>query len=94
VTEMQRLILRYVKSLQDILNMDSVEGSAPGPELAQNNRSAPGTGSATGTEFRLDEGRFPEVRSSFIPRKCTKKELEMAMREYLGHHYRMCICQW
>lgn len=88
ITEMQRLILRYVKSLQDMLNTHSHRRAAPGMG------SAPGQGSAPGIYIRLTPAGFPELLPSFSARGCTKKQLESLMRQYLAHHYRMFVGPW
>lgn len=86
---MQRLVLLYVKSLQDMVNRESVVGGA-GP--APGTKSALGTKSAPGTHLQLNEAGFPEVLASFDAHKCSKRELEILMRQYLSHHYRMFVC--
>ena len=89
VTEMQWSILCYVKSLHDMLNINAVEGPAPGHDSAQGVQSAPGKGSAIRTHLKPNKVRFPELLPSFSPRKCTKKALEILMRQNLAHHYHM-----
>ena len=91
VTEMQWSILHYIKSLQDMLSIDTGGGPALGLSglgSAHGFESAPETRLAPGTYLRLNEAGFLELLPSFFPQKCTKKELEILMRQYLSHHYR------
>ena len=84
---MQQSILRYVKSLQDMLSIDTGGGLALGLGLAHGFGSAPETGPALGTYLRLNEAGFLELLSSSFLQKCTKKELNILMRQYFSHHY-------
>ena len=93
VTEMQQSILCYMKLLQDILSTDTGERPAPGLGLAHGIGSHE-TESAPGTHLRLNKAGFPELLPSFSPQKCTKRGLEILMRQYLSHHHCKFVYHW
>ncbi len=79
VTEMKRLVLLYVKGLQDMLN--------PGSHVDL-------TESAPTTKFEMESG-FPKLPPSLNYSGWSKKQLEVLMRSYLSHHYSRSVyhCQ-
>ena len=72
VTEMQRSILCYMKSLQDMLSTDTGERLAPGLGSAHGIGSAPEMELAPGTHLRLNEAGFPEL-PHFLHRNVPKR---------------------
>ena len=71
-TDIKRLVLNYVKSLQGMLQ-----------EAAGNPGTAP---MASKTKIVLDNG-FPKLPRPFDVDKYNKKELENLYRDYIGSHY-------
>ena len=69
-----------------MLSIDTGGRPALGLGLAHGFGLAPEMGLA-GTYLRLNEAGFPESLPSFFLQKCTKKELEILIRQYLSHHY-------
>jgi hypothetical protein len=74
VTEMKRLIIGYVKTLQGMLN-PTVDGLGSGP--------------STEMPTLETEGELPKVPAAFQPESQSKNVLATVFKNYLSEHYCM-----
>ena len=77
--EMKRLVIRYVHSVQEMLNSAGAE-----------DRTGSAVGSAsTPPSIEIGTGGYPKLPSSFNPGSFQKRDLDDVLKRYLGQHYCM-----